>query len=98
MKFTWDEAKRLTNLEKHGLDFAEAEIVFRGVTFSFEDDRFEYGENRFISIGMLGSAVVVIAHTEQDEEIRVISMRRATKNEQQLYYRGFAEGWGEEVK
>jgi uncharacterized DUF497 family protein len=96
MKFTWDKARRLANLAKHGLDFAEAESVFRSVTFSFEDDRFEYGENQFITIGLLGSVVVVMAHTEQDDEIRIISMRRATGSEQRLYYRAFAEGWGEE--
>jgi uncharacterized DUF497 family protein len=96
MKFAWDETKRRINMARHGLDFAKAEHVFRGVTFTFEDDRFEYGESRFITIGMLGNAVVVVAHSEQDDEIRVISMRKATKNEQRLYYRGFAEGWGEE--
>lgn len=96
MKFEWNEAKRLANLAKHGLDFAEAETVFRDVTFTFEDVRFEYGEHRFITIGMLGSTVVVMAHTEQGDVIRVISMRRATRNEQRLYYRAFSEDWGEE--
>jgi uncharacterized DUF497 family protein len=96
MKFTWDETKRQVNLAKHGLDFAEADSVSRGVTFTVEDDRFEYGEERFITIGLLGETVVVMAHTEQDDVIRVISMRRATGNEQHLYYRAFAEGWGEE--
>ena len=96
MKFAWDETKRQTNLAKHGLDFAEAESAFRGVTFSFEDDRFEYGEHRIITIGLLRRTVVVMAHTEQEEVIRTLSMRRATGNEQRLYYRAFAEGWGEE--
>lgn len=93
MKFTWDEAERQVNLEKHGLDFAEAESVFRGATFTFEDDRFEYGEHRFITIGMLGDTAVVMAHAEQGDTVRILSMRRATGNEQRLYYRGFAEGW-----
>lgn len=96
MKFTWDEAKRQANLAKHGLDFAQAESVFCGVTFSLEDDRFEYGERRFITIGKLGGTVVVLAHSEQDDLICVISERRATGNEQRLYHRAFAEGWGEE--
>jgi uncharacterized protein len=95
MKFTWDEVKRRTNLKTHRLDFAEAESVFRGVTFTFEDERFEYTEQRFITIGMLGGAVVVIAHTEWENKIRVISMRPATLHEQHLYYRAFAEGWDE---
>jgi uncharacterized DUF497 family protein len=96
MEFAWDETKRQTNLAKHGLDFAEAESVFRGVTFSFEDDRFEYTEHRFIAIGLLRSTVVVTAHTEKENVIRIISMRRATGNEQRLYYRAFQEEWGEE--
>ncbi|MGD9047755.1 MAG: BrnT family toxin [Anaerolineae bacterium] len=96
MKFAWDETKRQTNLAKHGLDFTEAESVFRGVMFSFEDDRFEYAEHRFITIGLLRSTAVVIAHKEQKDVIRSFSMRRATGNEQHLYYRAFAEEWGEE--
>lgn len=96
MKLEWDETKRQSNLAKHGLDFAEAMSVFRGVTFSFEDDRFEYEEYRYVTIGLLGSTVVVIAHTEQEDVVRIISMRRATGNEQRLYYQAFNEGWGEE--
>jgi uncharacterized DUF497 family protein len=96
MKFTWDEVKRRTNLIRHGLDFARAEDVFRGVTFTFEDERFEYTDQRFITIGMLGSAVVVIAHNEWEDKVRVISMRQASRHEQHLYYRAFAEGWDEE--
>ena len=79
MKFTWDETKRKTNLAKHGLDFVDAKIVFSGVTFTFEDDRFAYGEQRFITIGMLNGTVVVIAHTESNDEVRIIPMRKATK-------------------
>jgi uncharacterized DUF497 family protein len=53
------------------------------------DDRFDYGEQRFITLGMLKGVVVVIAHTEQDDEIRIISMRKGTKNEQRIYFQGF---------
>ena len=67
------------------LDFADVEMVFAGATFTFEDDRFEYNEDRYIMFGLLRAAVVVIAHTEREEVIRVISMRKATKNEQQVY-------------
>ena len=91
MKFEWNEAKQQSNLRKHRLDFADAETVFAGATFSFEDDRFEYSEDRYITLGLLRGAVVVIAHTEREEVIRVISMRKATKNEQQVYFEGFAD-------
>src|SRR5438132_14159358 len=53
MQCTWDEAKRRTNLRKHGLDFVDAPTVFIGPTFTFEDDRFAYGEQRFITLGLL---------------------------------------------
>lgn len=86
MKFTWHEAKRKSNLTKHGLDFAQAGKVFSGTTFTFEDDRFDYGEQRFVTIGLLDD-VVVIVHIETAEEIRIISMRRANKHEQGLYFK-----------
>ncbi len=89
MKFIWDKKKRKANLAKHGLDFVDAKSVFSGITYTFEDDRFAYGEQRFITIGMLKGKVVVIAHTEKDDVIRVISMRKATKHEQEIYFKGF---------
>jgi len=85
MNFTWDEDKRQRNLKKHGLDFADAYKVFQGATFTFEDIRFEYHEQRFVTIGILEDVVVVV-HTETEDEIRIISMRKASKHEQQLYY------------
>ena len=91
MKFEWDEAKHQTNLRKHRLDFADAETVFAGATFTFEDDRFEYSQDRYITLGLLRGMVVVIAHTEGEEVIRVISMRKATKNEQRVYFEGFTD-------
>jgi hypothetical protein len=50
MEFTWSEAKRAANLKAHGLDFVDAPLVFEGVTFTFEDDRFSYGEQRFVTL------------------------------------------------
>ncbi len=90
MKFSWDKEKRKENIKKHGLDFADAGIVFSGVTITLEDDRNFYGEQRFVTIGMLQSIIVVIVHTEDNNDIRVISMRKATKNEQKLYFKGFS--------
>jgi uncharacterized DUF497 family protein len=86
MKICWDEAKRLANLKKHGLDFVDAEAVFAGITYTFEDARFDYGERRFISLGMLRETVVVMAYTETVREIRIISMRKATKHEKSIYF------------
>lgn len=90
MKFAWDEKKRKSNIRKHGLDFIDAEIVFAGATFTFADDRFDYGEQRFITTGLLRGMVVVIAHAERAETIRVISMRKANKHEQATYFQNLS--------
>ena len=90
MKFEWDEAKRKSNIKKHGFDFVDAEKVFNGATFTINDDRFDYGKNRYITLGMLEGIVVVITHLEEDELIRIISIRKATKNEQKIYFKGFS--------
>ena len=84
--FVWDEAKRLANLKKHGIDFADAEKIFRGLTFTAEDDRESYGEPRFLTLGLLEDQVVSVAHTERCDEIRVISIRKATKHEARFYF------------
>jgi uncharacterized DUF497 family protein len=86
MRFIWHEPKRQANLKNHGVDFADAERVFAGPTFTFEDDREDYGEQRWVTLGLLGTKVVVIVHTETEEEIRVISMREADKDEQLLFF------------
>ena len=87
MKFIWHEPKRQSNLKKHGIDFADAERVFTGSTFTFEDTRENYGEQRWVTLGLLGMRVVVVVHTETEDEIRIISMREADKNEQLLFFR-----------
>jgi len=86
MRFIWDEAKRQANLNKHGVDFTDAERVFAGPTFTFEDDREDYGEQRWVTLGLLGVQVVVIVHTETEEDIRVISIREANNDEQLLFF------------
>lgn len=87
MRYTWDEAKRQSNLRKHGLDFADAEKVFNGPLVLFEDNRVDYGEQRMIGIGLLDFLVVLVVHVEADDEIRIISMRKADSDETDLYYR-----------
>ena len=86
MQFTWSERKRTGNLKEHKLDFIDAASVFEGLTYTFEDDRFAYGEQRFVTLGVLAGIPVSIAHTETDHEIRVISFRKATNREAQIYF------------
>ena len=86
MDFTWHEPKRQANLQKHGADFAVTERVFAGPTFTFEDVREDYGERRWVTLGLSGMKVMVIVHTEAEEEIHVISMREADSDEQALFF------------
>ena len=86
MEFAWSETKRAANLKAHGLDFVDAPRVFEGATYTFEDDRFPYGEQRFITLGLLAGIPVSIIHTETDHEIRIISFRKATAREASLFF------------
>lgn len=86
MRFEWDEAKRQSNIRPHGLDLADVESVFAWETATFLDDRFDYEEKRFHTYGLLWGRVVAIAHTATEEGVRIISFRKATKNEQRLYF------------
>jgi uncharacterized protein len=86
MEFTWSERKRSLNLKEHGIDFIDARYVFEAATYTYEDDRFSYGEQRFITLGLLAGIPVSIAHTENDHEIRIISFRKATHREAEIYF------------
>ena len=86
MEFEWDESKRLSNLDKHGIDFEDVLAVFAGSIVTVEDARFDYGEERFVTLGLLQGHVVAIVHTESEDYIRIISARRATKYEQKTYF------------
>ncbi len=90
MSYEWDERKRRSNIKKHGIDFIDVPQVFDGNVVLLPDERFDYGETRFIGIGILQSQVVVVAYTERGENIRIISARKATKNEQIYYFQQIA--------
>ncbi|MEM9292784.1 MAG: BrnT family toxin [Acidobacteriota bacterium] len=81
----WDDAKDRLNFTKHGLRFEDAEKIFEGPCISFEDRRFDYGEERFITLGSLEGRVVVVVHVFRGLATRVISMRKANSRERQHY-------------
>jgi uncharacterized protein len=86
MTFEWDEEKSTTNIEKHGFDFADAWQVFQAPMLTALDTREDYGENRYVGIGLLQTYVVVIIFTEPEPDIiRVISLRKAVKHERVRY-------------
>lgn len=86
MRFSWSPAKRLRNLKHHGLDFMDAPAVFEGATFTFEEDRSRYQEQRFVTLGLLAGVPVSVVHTETAHEIRIISFRKATNREANIFF------------
>ena len=86
MNFEWDEKKRLKNVKKHGIDFVDAEQVFQGFIMTVEDDRFEYGEIRYSTLGHLREWVVKVIHTPRGDTTRIISIRRANARERESFY------------
>ena len=86
MQFSWSESKRKANIRTHGLDFIDAALVFEGVTYTFEDDRISYAEQRFVTLGLLSGVPILIVHTEDKHEIRIISFRKATRAEARIYF------------
>jgi uncharacterized DUF497 family protein len=85
MMYEWDETKSQSNFEKHGLRFKDAETVFSSPCVTFLDNRANYGEDRFITIGTLAARVVIVVHTYRSAATRIISMRKANDREQEIY-------------
>ena len=86
MDFEWDEAKARSNDDKHGVSFEAACLVFRDpFAVEFEDDRSDYGEDRFIVIGQIQARLVTVVYTWRDSAIRLISARGADPHERRLY-------------
>ncbi len=89
LEFEWDNAKAEANRRAHGVSFELAKTVFKD-PFAIErlDDREDYGEERFIMIGMAeGGVVLFVAFSEREGRMRIISARRATQDEQDDYFR-----------
>jgi uncharacterized DUF497 family protein len=83
---SFDPDKRATTLERRGLDFADAGRVFMGDVMTIQDNRFTYGEQRFITAGYLNGRCVVIVWTPRNGTRRIISMRHAHANEERIYF------------
>jgi uncharacterized protein len=83
MRFEWDERKRLANLEKHGLDFFEADAIFGAPHVVIPSTH--SSEERFLAIGILEGRFVTVVYTMRSETIRIISFRRSRHEERQEY-------------
>jgi len=87
MEFEWDPRKDATNRRKHGVGFREAATVFGDpLAITFPDIDHSLSERRFLTIGLSASRrLLVLAHTENDQVIRIISARRVTRRERKFY-------------
>ena len=94
MEFTWDERKRLINLRDHKLDFQDAWMVFNGLEYTSEDNRFQYPERRYNTIGFLGERIVRITYSCEKEIYRVISLRKASNREASEFIRAIRQRGG----
>jgi uncharacterized DUF497 family protein len=91
MEFEWDERKRCENIRKHGFDFAECAPLFRRRTVIVPDLRFDYVEQRYRAMGLVRERVVVVVFVERGDVLRIISMRKANRNEQTFYFESFED-------
>jgi len=82
---SWDEPKRRSNIKDHGLDFEGAEAIWDNFTITREDTREDYGEKRLVTFGLLNGEEVVLVHVDRDDDMHVISLRRAEKYEARYY-------------
>jgi uncharacterized protein len=87
MKVTYNRDKRLRTLKERGLDFDDAPKVLSGFHLTQPDLRKDYGEDREITIGLLDGTVVVLVWTEREGSLRVISMRKADRDERESYFK-----------
>jgi uncharacterized protein len=86
MTFEWDEDKNQANIRNHQIDFADVPPLFDGPMFVMLDTRRDYGEERFIGIGLLHNAVAVVVFVEMRQDtIRLISARKATRHERERF-------------
>jgi len=88
---TYDEAKRKINLRRHGFDFVGCEAVFEGFTITREDGRDAYGELRLQTLGLWRGVVVFVVHTPRGEQDHVISIRKAEKHEERIYWKNYPD-------
>jgi uncharacterized protein len=87
LEFEWDAAKAQTNYAKHGIKFEDVLDIFDDIfAFEEEDDRKNYGEKRLSLTGMTRGEIITVIYTQRGEKIRLISARRANKNDRADYY------------
>jgi uncharacterized protein len=90
MLFEWDEAKRSQVLAERKVDLLHAALIFEGAVFTAPDERLDYGEVRFRSVGLVDGECFVVVHTERDGVIRLITAWKGGRRERERYQAGLA--------
>ena len=85
MELTWDEEKRQETIDQRGVDVLYAALIFEGETLTRIDDRKDYGETRFISLGLVDDVPYSVVHTERDESTRLITAWKGGRKEYEKY-------------
>jgi uncharacterized protein len=85
VEIEFDPAKRDWTLRERGLDFAKAERIFEALALTFDDSREDYGEDRFLTYGLMDEVIVACVWTVRGERRRIISLRKAEKDEREIY-------------
>jgi uncharacterized protein len=93
MKVERDEAKNRSNIRKHGLDFADAEEMFRGCLVADPDTSEDYGETRWVGLGVSRDRILQVVFAERGPDtVRIISLRKATRREIEQYEKKIQDG------
>ena len=91
MDFEWDATKNQRNIEKHGIDFADAVRIFENPTIEVVDNRRDYGEKRVVAMGTVENITLCVVYTARGGTRRVISARRASRRERRTYRESFSQ-------
>ena len=87
MRYSWDNEKNRSNLQRHGIPFEDAVRIFEGPTVEKVDDRFDYGEIRVYAIGLVSGLEITVIYTDKDDGTRhIISAWRAEPHERRYYW------------
>lgn len=90
MRFEWDETKRRANMRKHGVDFVRAALIFENAVLTRRDTRRDYGENRYISLGMIEAECFILVWTERQAARRIISAWKGGQDDREEYQKRVA--------
>lgn len=89
MEFEWDEAKRQAIIDSRGIDLLYGALIFDGPTLTKEDTREDYGETRYISLGLIDDVPYIVIHTERDGRTRLISTWKGGRKDYERYKESF---------